>query len=70
MNTPTTEGKDSGEVIKVGDTIIDIEEGRNASCIASIGITTDAHTLQQLQSANPEHIINDLLELLPIIDAI
>ena len=58
---------DSAEVTKVGDSIIDIEEGKNAGCGLSIGITTGAHTLAQLQSANPDYIINDLIELLPIV---
>ena len=56
------------EVIKVGDSIIDIEEGKNAGCHYTIGITTGAHTLEQLQSANPNFIIDNLMELLPIID--
>ncbi len=61
---------DAGEVIKVGDSIIDIEEGQNAGCALNIGITTGAHTFLQLQTANPDFIINDLLELLPIIDKV
>jgi phosphonatase-like hydrolase len=60
--------RDPKEVIKVGDSIIDIEEGQNAGCRFNIGITTGAHTYQQLQSANPDYIINNLLELVPIID--
>jgi phosphonatase-like hydrolase len=58
---------DAREVAKVGDSIIDIEEGENAGCSLNIGITTGAHTRQQLQSANPDHIIDNLLELLPLI---
>ncbi|RYY37415.1 MAG: HAD family hydrolase, partial [Sphingobacteriaceae bacterium] len=58
----------TSEVIKVGDSIIDIEEGQNAGCALSIGITTGAHTPAQLQSANPDYIIDNLMELLPIID--
>jgi phosphonatase-like hydrolase len=58
----------SREVIKVGDSIIDIEEGQNAGCGLTIGITTGAHSFQQLQSANPDFIIYNLLELIPIID--
>ncbi len=56
------------EVIKVGDSIIDIEEGQNAGCRFSIGITTGAHTRQQLETAHPDFIIDDLLEVLPVID--
>ena len=62
--------QDSGEVIKVGDSIIDIEEGQNAGCGLNIGITTGAHTFLQLQTANPDFIINDLLELVTIIDKV
>jgi phosphonatase-like hydrolase len=61
---------DGAEVAKVGDSIIDIEEGRNAGCLLNVGITTGAHTLQQLQSANPEGIIDNLLELLKLVDAV
>jgi phosphoglycolate phosphatase-like HAD superfamily hydrolase len=61
---------DAGEVIKVGDSVIDIEEGQNAGCILNIGITTGAHTFLQLQTANPDFIISDLLELVPIIDQV
>lgn len=56
------------QVVKVGDSVIDIEEGKNAGCTLNVGITTGAHTLQQLQSADPELIINDLIDLLPVID--
>jgi phosphonatase-like hydrolase len=56
------------EVVKVGDSIIDIEEGQNAGCGLNIGITTGAHTYLQLQSANPDFIINNLLELVPLIE--
>jgi phosphonatase-like hydrolase len=61
---------DAGDVIKVGDSIIDIEEGQNAGCGLNIGITTGAHSFLQLQTANPDFIINDLLELVPIIDKV
>lgn len=59
---------DAGEVVKVGDSMIDIEEGENAGCGLSIGITTGAHTEAQLLSAHPDHILHNLLELLPIVD--
>jgi len=59
---------DGAAVVKVGDSAIDIEEGQNAGCSLSIGITTGAHTFVQLQAANPDYIINDLIELLPIVD--
>lgn len=58
----------ASEVVKVGDSTIDIEEGQNAGCGISVGITTGAHTYDQLLTANPDYIIDDLLDLLPIIE--
>jgi len=59
---------DAATVIKTGDSAIDIEEGRNAGCRYNIGITTGAQTYEQLKSGNPSFIINDLMELLPIVE--
>jgi len=60
--------QDAAEVVKVGDSAIDIEEGKNAGCGLNIGITTGAHTFDQLKAAEPDYIIDDLLELLPLLD--
>ncbi|MDF2190636.1 phosphonatase-like hydrolase [Paraflavitalea sp. CAU 1676] len=62
--------EDPAETLKVGDSIIDIEEGRNARCHFSIGITTGAHTFEQLESAAPDFILHNLQELLPIVEAV
>jgi len=62
--------KNGNEVIKVGDSIIDIEEGKNTSCILTIGIITGAHTQQQLQSADPDYIIHNLLEIINLLDVV
>lgn len=59
---------DANEVVKIGDSAIDIEEGQNAGCGLSIGITTGAHTQAQLTTANPDYIIHHLSELLPILN--
>ncbi len=61
-------GISTTDAIKVGDSIIDIEEGKNANCALSIGITTGAHTKAQLKSAGPDFIIDNLMELMPIIN--
>ena len=58
------------KVAKVGDSIIDVEEGKNAGCGITVGITTGAHTVEQLQSASPTYIINDLLELTSIVESV
>lgn len=57
-------------VIKIGDSTIDIEEGRNAGCSFNVGITTGAHTREQLATVHPNFIIDDLLELIPKLDII
>lgn len=55
-------------VLKVGDTEVDIEEGRNAGCGKVVGVTTGAYTREQLEPFHPDVIIDDLRELLPIIE--
>ena len=51
-------------VAKVGDTKVDIEEGRNTGCGIVIAVTTGAYTKEQLAKYHPDHII-DSLESLP-----
>jgi phosphonatase-like hydrolase len=58
---------DAREVAKVGDSVIDIQEGINAGASLNIGITTGAHTRQQLESAKPNYIVDNLIEILPLI---
>lgn len=60
--------EDGRAVVKVGDSTIDVEEGRNAGCSINIGITTGAHTREQLEAVNPEYIVNDLWEVLAIVE--
>ncbi|MEM6766047.1 MAG: HAD hydrolase-like protein [Bacteroidota bacterium] len=60
--------RNSQEVIKIGDSQIDILEGRQAHCQMSIGITTGAHTLEQLQQVDPDAIIDHLQELIPLLE--
>lgn len=58
---------DANKVLKTGDSIIDIEEGKNAQCGLTIGVTTGAHTKEQLATANPTYILNSLAELTDIL---
>lgn len=53
---------DPAVVAKIGDTAIDMEEGRSADCGLLVGVTTGAQTRDQIASAQPHHIINDLTE--------
>ena len=55
-------------VAKVGDSQIDIYEGQDAGCALNIGITTGAQPRELLVQANPTHIVDQLLDLLPAIE--
>lgn len=54
---------DDALILKVGDTVVDIKEGRNAGCSLVVAVTTGACTREQLQQHHPDHIINSLTEL-------
>lgn len=58
---------DPSQVVKVGDSMIDIEEGRSANCTLSIGVTTGAQSREILEAAKPDYIIDSLEEILTII---
>lgn len=58
---------DTKHMIKIGDSCIDIEEGKNAACLYSIGITTGAQTETQLLLAKPDFILHELEALLPLV---
>lgn len=58
---------DSSKVIKIGDSVIDIEEGKSANCGATIGVTTGAHTKSQLKRAKPTYVFDSLIEILDIL---
>jgi phosphonatase-like hydrolase len=54
---------DVKKVIKVGDTEVDIQEGRNAGCGLVVAVTTGAYTREQLEPYQPDYIIDSLREL-------
>lgn len=57
----------STQVAKIGDTEVDIAEGRTAGCGLVVAVTTGAYTKEQLLPYCPDAIINNLKELLPIL---
>jgi len=61
---------DPKQCLKVGDSIIDIEEGQNAGVGYTIGVTTGAQRREQLQTANPDDILDDIVDLIPLIQRI
>lgn len=56
------------QVVKVGDSIIDVEEGKNAACGYTIAVTTGAQTYEQLKDASPDFIMDDLTKLIEMIN--
>jgi len=61
--------RDAKEVVKVGDTEVDINEGRNAGCGLVIAVTTGAYTRAQLEQYQPDHIIDSLEQLTTILNS-
>jgi len=59
--------KDAKQVVKVGDTISDIQEGQAAGCGIVVGVTTGAFSREALQLAKPTHLIEQLPQLLDIL---
>ncbi len=57
----------AAQVVKIGDSAVDIEEGKNAGCGLSIGITTGAQTRDQLAAAKPDHILDHIAQLTGIL---
>lgn len=53
-------------VAKVGDTIFDLQEGTSAGCGWVVGVTSGAHTRDQLKNGPHTHLIDQLSELKPI----
>lgn len=60
--------KESASIVKVGDTEVDITEGRNAGCGLVISVTTGAYSREQLQTYQPDFIIDSLAELPALIE--
>ena len=53
----------AAQVVKIGDSVVDIKEGKNAGCGLSIGITTGAQTHDQLKAAEPDYILDHIAQL-------
>ncbi len=54
-------------VLKAGDSVIDIEEGKNANCGWTVGVLTGAQTREQLETAEPTMILNSLSDLAEVL---
>jgi phosphonatase-like hydrolase len=58
---------DPSRVAKIGDTTVDIEEGKNAGCLYVVAVTTGICPVNELKKMHPTHIVNDLSEIPAII---
>lgn len=59
---------DPKQVVKIGDTEVDILEGLNAGCRWSIAVTTGTYDREELRKYNPSYIMDDMIDLLGIIN--
>jgi phosphonatase-like hydrolase len=50
------------EVVKIGDTEVDVREGRNAGCGMVVAVTTGSYSRKQLEQYMPDYIIDSLQE--------
>lgn len=53
---------DSKNVIKIGDSLADILEGKNAGCI-TIGVLSGVETRGSLESKSPDYILDNIMKL-------
>lgn len=60
---------DPQSVIKIGDTEVDVNEGHNAGCLMSIGITSGVFSEEELVPHRPTHLAKSLTEVLEIVQA-
>lgn len=58
---------DPAQVLKAGDSEIDIMEGKNSGCAITVGVLSGAQNREQLQAANPDYILNDVTEITKIL---
>jgi len=56
-------GLSADRVIKIGDTAVDIAEGRNAGVGLVVSVTTGAYRREELLPHDPDAVIDDLSEL-------
>ena len=54
---------DPRAVLKIGDTEVDVREGRNAGAGLVVAVTTGAYSRAALEAYSPDRIIDSLREL-------
>lgn len=56
------------QVVKVGDTPVDLAEGRNAGCALSLAVTNGTHSRAELEGLDHDGLLESLRELPGIIE--
>merc|ERR1712217_896804 len=56
---------DKNRVVKVGDTVVDIEEGRNAG-VSTVAVLTGTQSKDKLQAAGPDCIIDSVADFIQL----
>ncbi len=51
------------QVVNIGDTPSDLESGKNAQCLYSLGVTNGTHTREQLQKEPNDGLLDNILQL-------
>lgn len=59
---------DPRSVVKVGDTEVDVREGRNAGAGLVVAVTTGAYDRATLSACRPDYVIDGLAELPPLLN--
>ena len=54
--------KDPRSVVKVGDTVVDVEEGRAAGCL-TVSVLSGTQGREALERANPDLLLPSVTEL-------
>lgn len=55
--------QNSKEVVKIGDSVNDIKEGKNARCKYSVGVLSGAETKENLVNTGADFVINSVMDL-------
>lgn len=58
---------DPSSIVKVGDTLSDLQEGKNANCGWVIGVTSGAYKKEVLEREYHTHLVHKLSDILPIL---
>ena len=57
---------DRSKVLKIGDTVVDVQEGKNAGAY-TVAVLTGSQTEAQLRAAGPDYILSSIRELRTLI---